>query len=93
MEGLKVFNPVAQKISIHFKPAERVKGLRSITVGLVWNGKAGGDIALRRVAEDLKKELGYDFRTVEFCDDFPFAPFTIERVAASCQAVIASTGD
>ena len=93
MENLKVFNPVAQKFSVHFKTAERVKGLRSLAVGLVWNGKAGGDIALRRVAEDLRKDLGYDFRTVEFCDDFPFAPFTIERVASSCQAVIASTGD
>ena len=62
-------------------------------MGLIWNGKHGGNLAMRRIAENIEKELGYPLRTVEMKDDFPFAPFFIEKVANTCQAVIGSTGD
>ena len=93
MKELKVFNPVARSVTLHFRLAQRPKALRNLTVGLVWNGKAGGNIALRRIAENIKRDLGYEFNILEFQDDFPFAPYTIERAANSCQVVIGSTGD
>lgn len=93
MKTLSVLNPVANRINLSFELAARPKDLRSVTLGLVWNGKAGGDIALRRVAENLKQSLGYDINIIEFKDDFPFAESTIEKVSAVCGAVIGSTCD
>ncbi len=93
MEDVKVLNPVAQTISLNFKPAQRAKEVKNLTLGLAWNGKSGGNIALRRIAENIKRELGYELNIIEFQDDFPFAVSTIEKVASSCQAVIGSTGD
>ena len=93
MDDLAVLNPVAKPAGYDFKLAERVKDLKGITIGLIWNGKHGGNVALRMVAENLGKKLGYKLTTLEMKDDFPFAPSFIEKVAAACQAVIASTGD
>jgi hypothetical protein len=93
MKELKVFNPVAKSISQYFKPADRLTDLRNKTVGLVWNAKGGGDIALQRIADNLKKNLGYEFHIKEFRDDFPFAIDTIENIANSCDVAIGSTGD
>ncbi len=93
MKEFKVFNPVAKSVTSNFKPADRPHDLRNKTVGLVWNGKGGGDIALRRIADNIKLDLRYEFNTKEFRDDFPFAPETIEKVASSCDVVIGSTGD
>lgn len=93
MKDLKVLNPVAKRVSLHFSIAERPKGLNGITIGLVWNGKHGGNLALKRIAENLSRDPGYRFDILEFKDDFPFAEFTIEKISTSCQAVISSTGD
>lgn len=93
MEKMKIFNPVAEKVRLSFKTAARARNLQNRTLGLVWNGKGGGDIALKRIADNFRKELGYDFNVKEFKDDFPFSPYTIEKVATTCHAVVGSTGD
>jgi hypothetical protein len=78
---------------LHFPLAERPKGLNGLTVGLVWNGKHGGNMALKRIAENIERDSGMRFELMEFLDDFPFAQSTIEKISASCQAVVSSTGD
>ena len=90
---IKVFNPVAERVKLRLKTAPRIKTLRNKTLGLVWNGKGGGDILLKRVASNITKELGYEFHVKEFKDDFPFSPYTIEKITATCTGVIGSTGD
>ena len=93
MRELKVLNPVAKRAGHHFRLADRPDDLKEINVGLVWNGKHGGNLALQRVAENIEKRAGYKLKTIEMKDDFPFAPFFIEKVASTCQAVIGATGD
>lgn len=93
MERLEVLNPVASRDSLSFATTSRVPDLRDLTVGLVWNFKIGGDVAMRRIAENLKRKLGYGFNVVEFSDEFPFAETTIENIAETCDVVIGSTGD
>ncbi len=93
MSDLTVLNPVAKPAGYKFKLAERLSDLKNITIGLVWNGKHGGNLAMQRVVENIEKKLGYKLKTVEMKDDFPFAPFFIEKVSATCQAVIGATGD
>lgn len=93
MKEIKAFNPVAKIAARRFKVAERPKSLENKTIGLFWNGKGGGDIALRRMADNIKKELGYEFKIKEFKDDFPSSPYMIEKVSSSCAAVIGATGD
>jgi hypothetical protein len=88
-----VLNPVARAVNLNFGLSKRIPSLKNLTLGLVWNRKGGGDIALKRVSENLKRELGYNFNILQFDDEFPFGLDTIEKVAASCQAVIGSTGD
>jgi len=92
-DTLEVFNPVAARNELRFEPSKRVTSLKGLTVGLVWNFKVGGNVAMRRIAENLKRELGYTFNVVEFSDEFPFAESTVENIADTCDCVIASTGD
>jgi hypothetical protein len=93
MSELKVLNPVAKSAGYQFRLADRPEDLKGLTLGLVWNGKHGGNLAMQRVKENIEKKLGYKLKTIEMKDDFPFAPFFIEKVAATCQAVIGATGD
>lgn len=55
MSILKVRNPVADSIEQKIDPAHRPSDLNGKRVGLYWNMKAGGDIALGRAQELLQK--------------------------------------
>ena len=50
MYQLDVMNPVAPVLGeVHATPpAPRPSSLEGKTIGLVWNGKANGDVALKR---------------------------------------------
>src|ERR1700759_1266838 len=93
MEKLDVLNPVARADSLSVQPAKRVPELRDTVVGRAWNFKIGGDVAMRRIADNLRKKLGYNFNVVEFSDEFPFAEATIDKIVEACDCVIGSTGD
>ena len=45
---MKVLNPVAAQDTREFPVAARAASLDGVTLGLAWNGKPGGDIALER---------------------------------------------
>lgn len=90
---LKVFKPVAAKATIHVQPANRPPSLNNKTVGLVWNGKPGGDVALGQVAELLKKYFnGVNIKEF-FYGQFPFAKNQIGQITAGCDVVVGATGD
>jgi hypothetical protein len=57
MASLRVFNPVARSVQTRLEPAPRPADLNGKRVGLYWNMKAGGDVALRRTQELLAQRF------------------------------------
>jgi len=53
--AITVRNPVAESVVTAVKPAARVPDLDGKRIGLYWNVKAGGDLALERTEVLLKK--------------------------------------
>ncbi len=53
MFTLKVLDPVAPAVEKKVAPAPRVTDLAGKRVGLYWNMKGGGDVALQRIEEVL----------------------------------------
>jgi len=90
---LRVFNPVATKAPLHVPGAKRLDTLNGKTVGLLWNGKPGGDVALN-VLEGLLKERYPD---VKFWRSdwysYPFTDAQHEKIKQHCDAAIGTTGD
>jgi hypothetical protein len=89
---LEILSPVAEQDDRSFAVSPRLSDLSTKTVGLAWNRKPGGNVALGRIAELLKERVP-DVNLVNFDDDIPFGPETIERIVESCDAVIGSTAD
>ena len=92
MATLDIRNPVAKSTDAKFPPAPRLTDLSNKTIGIYWNTKAGGDIALQRVAEMLRKDYPL-VRLKHFTHHYPAPSDMIEDMASSCDAVIGSTGD
>ena len=97
MARLHVLNPVAQTVEHKVDPAPRLDDLRGKTIGLYWNMKAGGDVALERVAELLTQRYG-DVRLKWYIPAQGFlirhaSPEELDRIAAECDAVIGTTND
>jgi hypothetical protein len=99
--SLEIINPVAvaQPDSEEFErfaPAARLDDLAGKTIGLFWNGKPGGGVALERVRENLSARYpGMAFR--DFYGAFgPQArhasPAQLEEMAA-CDAVVGTSAD
>jgi predicted secreted hydrolase len=55
--NLSVRNPVAESIVQTVQPAPRVADLNGKHVGLYWNVKAGGDLALERTEVLLRERF------------------------------------
>jgi len=55
MAQLEVLNPVAPSAVYSVTPAKRLDNLKGKTIGLYWNIKSGGDVALARIAQQLKR--------------------------------------
>jgi len=94
---LKVFNPVAKSVKTHLEPAPRPSDLNGKRIGLYWNLKAGGDVALKRTMELLSEpfpgarfgfyqgEVGFMMRHL--------TPKGAERIAREVDVVIGTTSD
>jgi hypothetical protein len=97
MTTLKVMNPVAQSVETREKPAPRVPDLTGKRVGLYWNMKAGGDIALRHVGELIKRRyLGASYEL--YSGDVGAVLYHVtkkeaDRIASRCDVIIGSTSD
>ena len=94
---LNVLNPVAQQLDQRTQPARRESSLEGKVVGLYWNFKHGGNIALERVAEHLKSRYGVtETRTYHGSLGSSNRYTTkrdVERIASECDAVVGSTAD
>jgi hypothetical protein len=94
---LNVLSPVAQKMEKKGALASRLPALDGKFIGLYWNLKSGGDIALAHAGERLKARypglqtkmyvgaVGSTHRMATKDD--------VKRMAQECVAVIGSTAD
>lgn len=97
MAQLRVLHPVARTVEHHVTAAPRPGDLAGKRLGLYWNMKAGGDVALEQTGALLQKRfpgltvkpfigsMGHMMRhcTAEDAD----------RIARECEAVVGTTSD
>ena len=95
MHLLEVLNPVAQQrgllntMSINPRPSS----LDNKTVGLLWSGTHGGDVALNKAGEMLQerfKDVKINFYTG---GNYPAPPPIVAQAAEECDVVIGATAD
>jgi hypothetical protein len=90
---LEVLNPTADGYGTGVAGlAPRPADLRGQTVGLLWNGKPNGDVALRAIGAELEAQFE-GLRTRFYSGSIPCDRELLERAAAECSAVVACTAD
>ena len=92
MSTLEIMSPVAKSTGGNFAPAPRLETLTDKTIGLYWNTKSGGDVALQRVAELIQKDFP-GVRFINFVHHYPAPSDMIEAMLSQCDAVLGTTGD
>jgi hypothetical protein len=97
MAQLRVFNPVAESVQVSVRPADRLASLAGKRIGLYWNMKAGGDVALAHVATLLKERYpDATFREYRGSVGWVMRHATtddVRRIAVECDAVVGTTAD
>ncbi len=97
MARLDILNPVAKTVEHSVKPAARSRDLRSATIGLYWNMKAGGDAALDRTEQLLAARFpGATFKRYTGSVGWLMRHATAEdadRMASEVSAVVGTTAD
>tara|TARA_Y100001934_G_scaffold70717_1_gene87829 strand:+ start:1166 stop:1408 length:243 start_codon:yes stop_codon:yes gene_type:complete len=75
------------------KPNARPSTLDGKTVGLLWSGTHGGDLALNRAGELIQER--YKNVTVNFYTggNYPSPPPIVKQAAEECDVVIGATAD
>jgi hypothetical protein len=94
MFTLEVLNPVAGsegdiKVS---KAARRPRSLDGLTLGLLWNSKRGGDIALVKAGELVRSKY-QNVKVIRYDGSMPCEKKLMERAKQECDVFIGSTGD
>jgi len=93
--SIRVFNPVGILKYRPIQPAKRLANLKNKKIGLYWNHKARGDVALNRIKALLMKRYeGMTFEWFETPVSVEAPPQWFEDVGKSgVDALIASSGD
>ena len=94
---LHVLNPVAQKLEERASLAPRLSTLEGKFVGLYWNYKGGGDVALRRT-DELLKERYPGLTTKMYSGSMGGSTHFLttddaKRIAQECAAMVGTTAD
>jgi len=55
MARIEVLNPVASSAEFKVEPAKRLGTLEGKTIGLYWNMKSGGELALAHIGRRLRE--------------------------------------
>ena len=92
---LEVMNPVGRQRALEspFQTSPRPASLDGMTVGLIWSGTHGGDVALKRAGEMLKERftgVSINFYTG---GNYPTPPHIVRQAGEECDAVIGATAD
>jgi hypothetical protein len=89
---IEVMNPVANVEKGTIPAAARLKSLDGKTIALWWNGKAKGDVALKKVGRYLEEQ--FDAKCRFYHQAFPHGDGVYDVVLKDgCEAAITSTGD
>ena len=94
MFTLEVLNPVAQsegetKLS---KAARRARSLDGMTLGLIWNSKRGGELALMKAGELVSNKYK-DVKVIRYDGSMPCEKELMQKARQECDIFIGSTGD
>ncbi len=92
---IEAANPVAEVRPESVTPARRLDSLNGKRIGLWWNSKARGDVALATVAEAIEKRFP-NVSFVYFSQQYDHGrhyPERYDEAKAGCDAIIATTGD
>jgi len=94
MFTLEVLNPVAQsegetKVS---GAARRPRSLDGLTLGLLWNSKRGGEIALVKAGELVRNKYK-NVKVIRYDGSMPCEKGLMERARQECDVFVGSTGD
>ncbi len=95
MHLLEVFNPVARQRAVEnaLSANPRPSSLDGKTVGLLWSGTHGGDVALNRAGEMLQERFS-DVRVNFYTGgNYPAPPEVVKQAAEECDVVIGATAD
>ena len=95
MHLLEVSNPVAQQRGMMniLRTNPRPKSLDGLTIGLVWSGTHGGDLALNRAGEVIQErfsDVSINFYTG---GNYPTPPPIVKQAGEECDVVIGATAD
>ena len=95
MHLLEVLNPVARQRGVEAAVGTnpRPSTLDNKTVGLLWSGTHGGDVALKRAGEMLQerfKNVKVNFYTG---GNYPAPPHIVKQAGEECDVVIGATAD
>ncbi len=92
---LEVMNPVAAQRGMMnaIRVNARPKTLDNKTVGLLWSGTHGGDIALKTAGELIQQR--FKNVKVNFYNggNYPAPPHMVKQAAQECDVVIGATAD
>ena len=94
MYRLDAMNPVALVLGEVDATAKapRPSSLEGKTIGLVWNGKANGDVALRRVGELIQQRVP-SIKVKFYSGALPIPTFILDQTKAEVDLAIGCTAD
>ncbi len=97
MAKLEILNPQASSVIEAINPAPRLAELTDKNIGLWWNMKAGGDVALDKTAHILAQRFpGTQFKHYVGSVGAMLRHATAEdatKIAQECDAVVGTTSD
>ena len=95
MHLLEVSNPVAQQRGMMnvLKTNPRPSTLNDLTIGLVWSGTHGGDLALNRAGEIIQERFSNVKINFYTGGNYPTPPPIVKQAGEECDVVIGSTAD
>ena len=95
MHLLEVLNPVAQQRGVlnSLKASPRPATLDDKTVGLLWSGTHGGDIALKRAGEMLQERFQNVKVNFYTGGNYPAPPAIVKQAGEECDVIIGATAD
>ena len=95
MHLLEVSNPVAQQRGMMniFRTNPRPKSLDGLTVGLIWSGTHGGDLALNRAGNLIQQRFSDVKINFYTGGNYPTPPPIVKQAGEECDVVIGATAD
>ena len=95
MFELEVLNPIAKQRAMEniFNINLRPKTLDNKTIGLVWSGTHGGDVALNRAGEMLQEKFSNVKINFYTGGNYPTPPDILKKAANESDLIIGATGD